>query len=101
MVFILRNFVELLHLLNTVYPFVFVVTSLDCLVADWGQWSPCSKTCGFGRMTRHRVVIQEAQNGGHVCPPLTETEMCGSMRNCRWGHFKWGSVKRKRNHFRF
>lgn len=77
------------------------VTSLDCLVADWGQWSPCSKTCGFGRMTRHRVVIQEAQNGGHVCPPLTETEMCGSMRNCRWGHFKWGSVKRKRNHFRF
>ncbi|XP_013415677.1 spondin-2 [Lingula anatina] len=64
-------------------------TPLDCIVSDWGAWSGCSKTCGFGKRTRHRVVVQERQNGGHTCPILKEEETCGSMRTCKWNHFRF------------
>ncbi|XP_064602786.1 spondin-2-like [Liolophura sinensis] len=71
-----------------------VATPLHCIVSDWSAWSPCSKTCGFGQKERTRLIIQKPQNGGTACPTLVQTSLCGSMRNCRWKHFrfqKWRS----------
>ncbi|XP_060065579.1 spondin-2-like [Ylistrum balloti] len=61
----------------------------DCTVSEWSEWSPCSKTCGFGIQTRSRDVILFPVNGGYGCPKLTEQNTCGSMRKCKWGHFDY------------
>ncbi|XP_076676600.1 extracellular matrix protein f-spondin [Andrena cerasifolii] len=41
---------------------------VDCLVSNWSSWTPCSVTCGAGRVSSYRTVKQEAQNGGRPCP---------------------------------
>lgn len=61
----------------------------DCTVTEWEDWSPCSKTCGFGVQTRNRDVILFPVNGGYGCPKLTDQKTCGSMRKCKWGHFDY------------
>merc|ERR1711935_517752 len=64
---------------------------VDCIVTDWSDWGPCSKTCGFGNRSRQRQVLRESARSGTPCPQLSETELCGSMRNCKWSHFKFGA----------
>merc|ERR1719447_2721711 len=51
---------------------------VDCKVEDWSTWSDCSATCGGGTKTRGRGVLQEAENGGAVCPALEEEEPCNT-----------------------
>lgn len=58
-------------------------TPRDCKVSDWGEWSPCSITCGVGTMERRREVIKHARRGGLSCPPLLETRWCGSPKGCQ------------------
>ncbi|XP_050582007.1 spondin-1 isoform X1 [Bombus affinis] len=41
---------------------------VDCRVSKWSPWSPCSVTCGTGRVTSYRTILQEPQNGGNPCP---------------------------------
>lgn len=41
---------------------------VDCLVSNWSPWTPCSVSCGAGRVSSYRTVQQEAQNGGRPCP---------------------------------
>lgn len=65
------------------------VGAVDCKVSEWSDWGACSKTCGFGNQVRMRTVITQPENGGHVCPSITEEIVCGSMRNCGWEHFKF------------
>jgi len=65
---------------------------VDCVVSDWTEWGPCSKTCGFGNRSRQRKIIRENARSGTPCPELAETELCGSMRNCKWTHFKFGAT---------
>lgn|ERR1711988_2038087 len=65
---------------------------VDCVVTDWTEWGPCSKTCGFGNRSRQRKVLRENARSGTPCPGLVETELCGSMRNCKWTHFKFGAT---------
>lgn len=60
---------------------------VDCVVADWAPWNPCSVTCGFGKQERRREVVQIPKNGGSNCPLLREEGVCGSMRTCKWNHF--------------
>ncbi|KAL5021556.1 hypothetical protein ScPMuIL_000711 [Solemya velum] len=67
----------------------------DCLVTEWTEWSPCSRTCGFGVKSRHREAFQMPGPGGLGCPALNEQLSCGSMRNCKWKHF--GSLFRRDN----
>lgn len=75
--------------------------ALDCQVSNWGHWSACSKTCGFGRRERHRFVTQQKKNQGLICPKLKEEELCGSMRNCKWSHFqpfRWQTLRTQKRH---
>jgi len=40
--------------------------SVPCRLDDWGEWSPCDRTCGNGQRTRERTV-EPARNGGKPC----------------------------------
>uniref|UniRef100_A0A7N5ZW23 Complement factor properdin n=1 Tax=Anabas testudineus TaxID=64144 RepID=A0A7N5ZW23_ANATE len=46
--------------------------SLDDL-CPWSPWSPCSRSCGAGSVTRHRVCVCE-EGGDVTCPTEVETE---------------------------
>ncbi|XP_015593470.1 spondin-1 [Cephus cinctus] len=41
---------------------------VDCMVTPWSPWSPCSVTCGTGRVTSFRMIKRQAENGGQPCP---------------------------------
>jgi len=58
---------------------------IDCVVTPWGEWSPCSKSCGNnGRMTRRRMIKLNPQNGGKPCPKkLVQRKKCQNMPPCR------------------
>ncbi|XP_013791332.1 spondin-2-like [Limulus polyphemus] len=63
-----------------------------CKVSEWSNWSACSKSCGFGQMTKIRKIIKSPKRGGKPCPNLVATRWCGSARNCRplgAGYFMW------------
>jgi hypothetical protein len=52
---------------------------VNCVVGEWGPWSTCSTSCGGGTQTRTRNVNTPAQNGGDVCPTLSETQTCNTQ----------------------
>ncbi|XP_012289125.1 spondin-1 [Orussus abietinus] len=45
-----------------------ILPPVDCMVTDWSPWSPCSVTCGTGRVTSFRMIKRQAENGGQSCP---------------------------------
>merc|ERR1711968_208477 len=51
---------------------------VHCMVTDFADWTPCSRSCGNGIMTRKRTVHQESLHGGLGCPPLTEARVCNT-----------------------
>ena len=56
----------------------------DCVLSEYGDYSPCSVTCGDGTRARDRNVLQEASGNGRACEPLQEVEVCnlGSCSEC-------------------
>jgi len=62
----------------------------NCHVSSWGEWGPCSKSCGIGESVRRRKIVQTARHGGSPCPNLVDYRWCGSARNaCKSGYFRW------------
>ncbi|XP_061597146.1 thrombospondin type-1 domain-containing protein 7A [Cololabis saira] len=54
----------------------------DCVLSDWGVWSPCPLPCSENR-TRERVAYPLRKPGeDKTCPPTAETEPCKLNRNC-------------------
>ncbi|XP_077362253.1 thrombospondin type-1 domain-containing protein 7A-like [Festucalex cinctus] len=54
----------------------------DCVLSDWGAWSPCPLPCN-GNITRERRAYPIRQPGeDKECPPTTETEPCKLNSNC-------------------
>lgn len=53
----------------------------DCVVGEWAEWTPCSKTCAdpdapTGIRTRSRVIQQLPVGGGSQCLQLEEQQLC-------------------------
>jgi len=71
----------------------------DCKVDKWGDWKPCTKTCGAGGVTfRTRKVIERpTAHAGAPCPQLLQTKQCNTFTcpvDCEqtpWGQAPWGS----------
>ncbi len=65
---------------------------VDCKVSEWSNWGECSQLCRGGTQKRIRRIEIQPQNGGQVCPELTETRTCNTQactddseyRVCRW-----------------
>jgi hypothetical protein len=52
-----------------------------CTVSSWSPWGACSATCGKGVARRSRRVVAHAENGGYVCPALSDTQECLALVN--------------------
>ena len=56
---------------------------VDCEWSTYGEWSPCSNTCGRGEKSRRRQVEVPASNKGKACEgEATETETCNTSAIC-------------------
>ncbi|KAA0707575.1 Thrombospondin type-1 domain-containing protein 7B [Triplophysa tibetana] len=68
---------------------------VNCLLTDWSTWSECSHTCGSqSQMTRTRIVLQSAGEGGRPCPSqLSQTRSC-PIRPCySWRLGDWSPCR--------
>lgn len=46
-------------------------------MSDWGNYTSCSKECGWGHKTRSRQIVVEPKFGGEKCPGnLKESTIC-------------------------
>lgn len=86
---------------------------LDCILADWTNWSPCSAMCNGGVEDRIRPVVQHDTKGGEPCGQTDDetdcnvqacsgdcvledwtawsptcSKMCGGGRQSRYRHIK-------------
>jgi hypothetical protein len=73
--------------------------SVDCVVTEWSEWTPCTAPCGGGTRERARVILVEDEYGGEECPSnLNETGVCNTdacPRSCEvsaWSNWSTCSV---------
>jgi hypothetical protein len=55
---------------------------VDCVVGEFGSWTPCSKSCGTGEQYHSRPVVTRAEYDGVACPTLTEEQGCTVLAEC-------------------
>ena len=51
---------------------------IDCIWGAWGDYGPCSKSCGGGVKLRTRVLAQEAMHGGSCSPSSAVLQACNT-----------------------
>ena len=51
---------------------------VPCDVSEWSAWSRCSRSCGSGRRSRDRYVVQSAKHGGSCEDNLKESTSCNT-----------------------
>ncbi|XP_061179700.1 thrombospondin type-1 domain-containing protein 7A-like [Saccostrea echinata] len=67
-----------------------VPCDVDCLVSEWSQWSTCSQTCGLGKSTRERVIVEQYTGNGRKCPSdLVQSKPCYPKGCYRWNISDW------------
>ena len=56
------------------------IPNVDCKLSPWGEWGPCSVTCGGGNKVRERHVVTPASGTG-TCreSDLTDYYPCGGV----------------------
>ena len=57
-------------------------TGVDCIWSGFSVWSDCPVACGEGVQSRHRKVLQHAENGGKECEGEEEQFRKCSKRPC-------------------
>jgi hypothetical protein len=64
----------------------------DCQVSDW-----ISEECDplSGSITKKRIVVSEAENGGKECPPLEERIEEACKRDCQVSEWQTGECDRR------
>eukprot|EP00927_Polykrikos_kofoidii_P025126 TRINITY_DN22641_c0_g1_i1.p1 TRINITY_DN22641_c0_g1~~TRINITY_DN22641_c0_g1_i1.p1 ORF type:complete len:1546 (-),score=165.39 TRINITY_DN22641_c0_g1_i1:161-4675(-) len=69
---------------------------VDCVLADWSVWTPCTRDCGGGQTQRSRSIVSWPENGGgacsgdlHMLAPCRE-EACSAAKcdDCRWSQWE-------------
>ncbi|CAE8692431.1 unnamed protein product, partial [Polarella glacialis] len=69
-------------LIETVACYAPSTAGQDCDIGQWAQWTPCTKTCGGGQMTRERKLVTLNTEGGYCHEAvLNSVEPCG-QRAC-------------------
>ena len=54
-----------------------VLEPVDCVLAEWTEWTYCSVSCGGGQHSRHRSILHKPAGGGETCRGALEvTEPC-------------------------
>ncbi|TKS73000.1 Spondin-1 F-spondin [Collichthys lucidus] len=53
----------------------------SCVVTEWGEWDPCSVTCGLGMRRRERMVKMPPIDGSMCKAEVAEVEKC-MMPDC-------------------
>uniref|UniRef100_A0A3Q3X2V2 Spondin-1 n=1 Tax=Mola mola TaxID=94237 RepID=A0A3Q3X2V2_MOLML len=48
----------------------------SCVVTEWGEWDPCSVTCGLGMRRRERMVKMPPIDGSMCKTEVSEVEKC-------------------------
>ncbi|CAK8690487.1 unnamed protein product [Clavelina lepadiformis] len=82
-----------------------VPCSNDCVLGEWGPWSPCTHSCKRSRgkpklQTRQRIIIANPGPAGRPCPrgeDLSESRLC-NQHQCSiyyWSTSKWGPCQQK------
>ncbi|KAK7086885.1 Spondin-1 [Halocaridina rubra] len=52
-------------------------TKADCVMGEWGPWSPCTHSCGNEALQqRSRTIIVSPRNGGSPCGDRYERRYC-------------------------
>ena len=61
---------------------MFVPFLVHCEKGEWGNWSPCTKSCDGGEETRERSIAIAAAFGGNECTEdMKESQAC-KIQSC-------------------
>lgn len=63
----------------------------DCTVSQWGEWGPCSSSCGAGQQSRSRHIVSLRTLDGIGCNKgLGMTQQCEGEHYCGKLDCEWG-----------
>lgn len=62
--------------------FILPTAPSSCVVTEWGEWDPCSVTCGLGMRRRERMVKMPPIDGSMCKAEVAEVDKC-MMPDCR------------------